>query len=102
MALISWFSALAALWLVGPVPAAPATPPVAPASAPVPTGSFESAAKGAVHTHDVATVLGVFVDRCDIEKRDLDKARCRAVGAYLRRTLPKQTFALNSEDPAAI
>ncbi len=105
MAPVPWISAVAALWLVGPVPAtpAPAPPPVAPpTAAPTAGATWEVLARSAVRTHDVATVLGPFVDRCDAEKRDLDRARCRAVGAYLRRTLPQQTFALGSEDPAAI
>jgi hypothetical protein len=95
MASVSWVTALTAMWLAGP------TVPTPAGGSPV-ASSYESLAKGAVRTHDVATVLGVFVDRCDAEKRDLDRARCRAVGAYLRRTLPEQTFSLNSEDPAAI
>jgi hypothetical protein len=95
MGFVSWVPALAAMWMAGPmVPASAGGPAVG--------ATFEALAKDAVRTHDVATVLGVFVDRCDVEKRDLDRARCRAVGAYLRRTLPQQTFALNSEDPAAI
>ena len=35
-----------------------------------------------------ATLLSPFIDRCDAEKRDLDRARCRAP-AYLRETLPQ-------------
>ena len=85
---------LAALLLVGPVLPAPGV-----ASAP---GDYEALARGAVRTHDVATLLGPFVANCDGEKRDVDRARCRAVRAYLRRTLPQQTFAVGSEDPAAI
>ena len=86
---------LAGLLLVGPVPAGPG---VASGGA----GDYEALAKGAVRTHDVATLLGPFVAGCDGEKRDVDRARCRAVRAYLRRTLPQQTFAVGSDDPAAI
>ena len=99
MAPIVWLSTLAALWLVGPVPVSPGV--ASPPAVAVP-GNYEALAKGAVRTHDVGTLLGPFVDRCDGEKRDLDRARCRAVLAYLRRTLPQQTFTLGSDDPAAI
>jgi hypothetical protein len=88
---IAWVSLLL---LVGPVPAGPAVESAA--------GNYETLAKGAVRTHDVATLLAPFVDHCDSEKRDLDRTRCRAVLGYLRRTLPQQTFAVGTEDPAAI
>ena len=101
MASITWVSTLAALWLVGPVPARPGVATTEP-PATAPTADYETLAKGAVRTHDVGTLLGPFVDHCDGEKRDLDRARCRAVLGYLRRTLPQQTFTLGSDDPAAI
>jgi hypothetical protein len=63
---------------------------------------YEALAQGAVKTHDVATLLAPFVDRCESETRDLDRARCRATVAYLRKTLPAQTFAFDTDDPAAI
>jgi hypothetical protein len=63
---------------------------------------YEALAAGAVKTHDVATLLAPFVERCEAETRDLDRARCRATVAYLRKTLPTQTFAFDTDDPAAI
>jgi hypothetical protein len=66
------------------------------------TTKYEALAQGAVKTHDVATLLAPFVDRCETETRDLDRARCRATVAYLRKTLPSQTFAFDTDDPAAI
>jgi hypothetical protein len=107
---VTVISTLAALLLVGPVVPAPgATSGGAPsasgaanAGGAASVGDYEAVAKGAVRTHDVATLLGPFVSGCDGEKRDVDRARCRAVRAYLRRTLPQQTFAVGSDDPAAI
>ena len=106
---VTVISTLAALLLVGPVVPAPgATSGGAPsasgaanAGGAASVGDYEAVAKGAVRTHDVATLLGPFVSGCDGEKRDVDRARCRAVRAYLRRTLPQQTFAVGSDDPAA-
>ncbi len=66
------------------------------------TTKYETLAQGAVKTHDVPTLLAPFVDRCEAETRDLDCARCRATIAYLRKTLPTQTFAFDTDDPAAI
>ena len=67
-----------------------------------PTGSYETLGQGAVRTQDVATLLSSFVERCTGEKRELDRARCRATTAYLRRSLPKRTFAFVTDDPAVI
>src|SRR3954447_16547456 len=78
--------------------AASAAPPAGTAGG----KSYDTAAENAVHTHEVATLLAPFVDQCDGEAREIDRARCRGVLAYLRRTLPEQTFVLDSEDPAAI
>lgn len=95
MAFVSWFPVLATFLSVGPLP-------TAAGASPAPTSSYEALAQEAVRTNDVATLLAPFVDHCDGERRDLDRARCRAVLAYLRRTLPQQTFALGTDDPAAI
>jgi hypothetical protein len=74
----------------------------APATTPAVAVTYESLAKGATPTRDVATLLGAFVDRCDNEKRDLERARCRTTQAYLRETLPSRTFVTPAEDPAVI
>jgi len=86
-----------------PTPAAPAaTPaPAAPAEPP-PGASFETLGTGAVRTRDIGTLLSSFVDRCDDEKRDIDRARCRATTAYLRRTLPQRTFAFTTDEPGVV
>jgi len=67
-----------------------------------PGESFETLAEGAVKTRDVATLLAPFVDSCGGEMRELDRARCRATTAYLKRKLPQQKFLAQSTDPAAI
>ena len=64
--------------------------------------TYEALASGATRTRDVATLLGVFVDRCDAEKREVERARCRTTQAYLRGVLPKRTFVTAAEDPAVI
>lgn len=81
------------------VRAAAAAPPAE--SAPAAT-NYEAAAAGATRTEDVATLLGVFVDHCDEEKRDVDRVRCRATTGYLRRTLPGRVFAYQTDDPSTI
>ena len=58
-----------------------AAPPRRRASAPAeppPGANFETLGTGAVRTRDIGTLLSSFVDRCDDEKRDIDRARCRA------------------------
>jgi hypothetical protein len=64
--------------------------------------TFETLARGAVQTTDVATVLAPLIDSCGGEMREVDRARCRATTGYLRRTLPSQTFEVRATDPAAI
>ena len=63
---------------------------------------FELVAKDAEPVGDVGTLLGALTDRCPDEKRALDRARCQATLAYLRRTLPERTFSFVARDPAAI
>lgn len=88
--------ALAFVLLASPAAAADAPKPAEP------TGSYETIGQGAVRTNDVATLMASFVERCTGEKRDLDRARCRATTAYLRRALPRRTFAFVTDDPAVI
>src|SRR5260221_9266565 len=79
--------------------------PAASTDAKAPAGeakTYEALASGATRTRDVATLLGVFVDRCDAEKREVERARCRTTQAYLRGVLPKRTFVTAAEDPAVI
>ncbi len=71
-------------------------------AAPAPADTYEALAKDATRTRDVATLLGAFVDRCDTEKREVERARCRTTQSYLRETLPKRTFATPADDPAVI
>jgi hypothetical protein len=78
------------------------TPAQAPAPAPAPADTYEALAKNATRTRDVATLLGAFVDRCDAEKREVERARCRTTQAYLRGVLPNRTFATPADDPAVI
>jgi hypothetical protein len=79
-----------------------AAPELAAKPAAAPAASYEALAQGAARTRDVATVLGAFVDRCDTEKRDLERARCRTTQAYLKSVLPQRTFSTAADDPAAI
>ena len=89
--------------LVFAVLAAAAAPQAAPAAAPADAGaSFETLGQGAVRTRDIATLLSPFVERCDNEKRDIDRARCQATTAYLRQTLPRRTFAFTSDEPGVV
>src|SRR3954470_2296610 len=77
----------------------------APAPAPAgdaPGATFETLGQGAVKTRDIATLLSAFVERCDTEKRDIDRARCQATTAYLRQTLPRRTFAFTSDEPGVV
>src|SRR5450432_1439877 len=64
--------------------------------------SYESLARGAVKTQDIATLLLPFVEVCSADLRDLDRIRCRATTAYLHQELPRRTFSTQSNDPAAI
>jgi hypothetical protein len=67
-----------------------------------PASTYEALAQGATRTRDVATLLGPFIDRCDAEKRDLERARCHASQTYLREVLPGRTFSTPADDPATI
>ncbi len=87
------------LTVLAPGAAARAAQP-SPASATA--DSFETRARGAVPAPDVATLLAPFVESCGGDMRELDRARCRATTAFLRRQLPQQTFVVTSSDPAAI
>ena len=77
-------------------------PPPSATAAPAPADTYEALAKDATRTRDVATLLGAFVDRCDTEKREVERARCRTTQSYLRETLPKRTFVTPADDPAVI
>jgi hypothetical protein len=79
-------------------PAAEAPAPPAAASA----QTYEDLARNATRTHDVPTLLGAFIDRCDTEKRELERARCRTTQAYLREVLPARIFSTSVDDPAAV
>src|SRR6185295_14520905 len=101
-----------ALALFGPTVPPTGTPASTPAAAPAPAvetmpavdmqTSFEAAGRGAVRTRDIGTLLSSFVDQCDAEKREIERARCHATTGYLRRTLPRQTFAFTSDDPKVV
>jgi hypothetical protein len=64
--------------------------------------TFEALAKDAQPAADVGALLGALTDRCADEKRALDRARCQATLAYLRKTLPEHAFTIAARDPAAI
>jgi hypothetical protein len=79
-----------------PAAEAPATPAAAPAQ------TYEAIARNATRTRDVPTLLGPFIDRCDAEKRELERARCRTTQAYLREVLPARVFSTPGDDAAAV
>jgi hypothetical protein len=111
---MSRLPALALLFLAGPAVAADAPPApakAAPAKAPaaatataIPAAdaSFETLGQGAVRTRDIETLLSSIVERCENEKRDIDRARCQATTSYLRRTLPGHTFAFTTDEPGVV
>jgi len=99
--------ALMALVLGGPTVAvavdAPApTPVLAPLHPTLPGDNFEVVASNATRTSDVTTLLAPFFDRCDQEKRDIDRSRCAVSQAYLRRVLPARVYSITTDDPAVI
>src|SRR3982751_2827837 len=81
--------------------AAAAAPAPAPAGD-APGATFETLGQGAVKTRDISTLLSAFVERCDSEKRDIDRARCQATTTYLRQTLPRRTFAFTTDEPGVV
>jgi hypothetical protein len=88
-------------------PAAPAAQGGAPAAKPAPAAapagaSFETLGHGAVKTRDIETILSSIVERCEDEKRNIDRARCQATTTYLRRTLPQRTFAFTTDEPGVV
>jgi hypothetical protein len=87
-----------ALSLLGAAPA-PAAPAAAGDAA---ADSYETVGQGAVRTRDIATLLSPFVESCENERRDIDRARCQATVAYLRRTLPRRTFAFTTDEPGVV
>jgi len=89
-----------ALALLGPAPAPGGA--AAPAPGAASTDTFETLGHGAVHTRDISTLLSAIVERCDGEKRDIDRVRCQAMTAYLRRTLPQRTFAFTTDETGVV
>ena len=55
-----------------------------------------------MRTRDIGTLLSSFIEQCETEKREIERARCHATTAFLRRTLPRQTFAFTSDDPQVV
>jgi hypothetical protein len=95
------FPALALALALAGAGAAP-TPAAATAGTDTAGDSYEALGQGAVRTRDIATLLSPFVESCETEKRDIDRARCQATIAYLRRTLPRRTFAFTSDEPGVV
>ena len=90
--------------VTAPAKASPSTSaaPAAAAPADAAGASFETLGTGAVRTRDIGTLLSAIVERCENEKRDIDRARCQATTAYLRRTLPQRTFAFTTDEPGVV
>ena len=78
---------------------APATAPPAPAVNPNAPTTFESLAREATQMSDLGTLLGPFAGKCDGEKRDIDRMRCRTARAYLRKAIPQRSFWAVVDDP---
>jgi hypothetical protein len=68
----------------------------------VPGASYETLGQGAVRTRDIGTLLSSIIERCEGEKREIDRARCQATTAYLRRALPQKTFAYTTDEPGVV
>jgi hypothetical protein len=96
------FATVAGVLGAGPARAADDNEATAPVTATATPTTYEALAKGATRTSDVATLLGAFIDKCDAEKRELERARCRTTQAYLRATLPQRTFVTPADDTAVI
>lgn len=72
---------------------------------PAPAGNvptFETLARAAAPMADLGTLLAPFAGKCDGEARDLDRIRCRATRAYLRKVIPRRSFWAVVDDPATI
>lgn len=78
-----------------PAAAAPAANPNAPTT-------FESLVRAAVPMADLGTLLGPFAGKCDGERRDIDRMRCRTARAYLRKTIPQKSFWTVVDDPETL
>ncbi|HVZ73238.1 MAG TPA: hypothetical protein VHJ20_12745 [Polyangia bacterium] len=98
----AWVAAVTAALAASGASAARAADTSAADAPDKPGATYETLAQGATRTSDVATLLGAFIDRCDAEKRDLERARCFATQAYLREILPSRTFSAAGDDPAVI
>jgi hypothetical protein len=64
--------------------------------------TFEALAAAATRTSDVSTLLAPLVDKCPSGEREIDRIRCRAAQAYLRKELPARSFLIAADDPAAV
>ena len=76
--------------------------------------TFEGLAQSAQAAGDVGALVGALVDRCADDKRpgeregehgherSIDRARCRATLAFLRKALPEHPFSVVAPDAAAI
>jgi hypothetical protein len=93
---------LAALLLAPALSTAARAEDDTPAAATPAATTYEALAHEATRTRDVPTLLGAFIDRCDGEKRELERARCRTTQAYLREVLPGRTFSTPADDAAAV
>ena len=73
-----------------------------PAAEAAPT--FEALAAPARAIGEVGILLAPQIEKCldDKREREIERARCRAITSYLRRTLPGKTFSIAADDPAAI
>ncbi|MEP6654909.1 MAG: hypothetical protein ABJA82_16215, partial [Myxococcales bacterium] len=64
--------------------------------------TFEALLRGAVTTGDLGALLAPWAGKCDGEKRELDRVRCRATGEYLRKIIPRQSYWVVVDDPTVI
>jgi hypothetical protein len=82
-----------------PETAADSAPPAPTAPNPNTPTTFESLTRAAAPMADLGTLLGPFAGKCDGEKRELDRMRCRTARAYLRKTIPQRSFWAVVDDP---
>ncbi len=79
-------------WLgAGPIQSAAAAPQ-----------TFEGLAESATRVTELGAVLLPLMDDCSKTRRDIDKARCLGVRAYMRKRLPELSFVAAADDPQVL
>jgi hypothetical protein len=64
--------------------------------------SFDALVEAATPIADLGPLVSPFVDDCGKRRREIDRARCRGMGDFLREALPRRTFVMEVDDPGAL